>query len=133
MQYNPERMAGKLGMKKTPFMLKALQLVGKLFDKLTCGGVCRLFFVKCHKSIKKMLLKDYIVQLVQNLFAGNQPFVEGSPEGDALLGILKRLRFILNKISVKDIDGNKVDLFEILKHSAGNYGIDDHNAVLKLK
>ena len=133
MQYNPERMAGKLGMKKTPFMLKALQLVGKLFDKLTCGGICRLFFVNCHKSIKKMLLKDYIVQLVQNLFAGNQPFVEGSPEGDALLGILKRLRFILNKISVKDIDGNKADLFEILKHSAGNYGIDDHNAVLKLK
>ena len=70
---------------------------------------------------------------MQNLFAGNQPFVEGSPEGDALLGILKRLRFILNKISVKDIDGNKADLFEILKHSAGNYGIDDHNAVFKLK
>ena len=133
MKNNPERMARKLGMKSSPIMLKALRLVGKIFDNLTCGGLCGFFFVKCDKSIKKLLLKDYIVQLVQNLFAGNQPFVEGTPEGDAILGVLKRLRFILNKISVKDIDGNKADMFEILKHSAGNYGVDDHNAVLNLK
>ncbi len=132
-KYNPERMLGKLGMKKTPVMQKVIRLLGKLFDKLTCGAICRLFFVKCDKSIKKMLLKDYIVQLVQNLFAGNQPFTEGTPEGDAILGILKRLNFILKKIKVKNIDGEYVDLFEVLKHSAGNYGIDDHNAILKLK
>ena len=35
--------------------------------------------------------------------------------------------------NLKNIDGEHVDLYEILKHSAGNYGIDDHNAVLKLK
>ena len=80
-----------------------------------------------------MLLKDYAVQLVQNLFAGNQPFKEGTAEGDALLGIMKRLNFILKKITIKNIDGEPVDLYEIIKHSAGNYGIDDHNAVLKLK
>ena len=133
MKSNPQRMERKLGMKPSKFLDLAFTLVGKLFDKLTCGGMCRLFFTKCPKSIKKMLVKDYIVQLVQNLFAGNQPFTEGTDEGDALLGILKRLRFILNKISVKDIDGNEADLFEILKHSAGNYGIDDHNATLILK
>ncbi len=133
MKYHPERMLNKLGMKNTSLMQKAIRFVGKLFDKLTCGAVCRLFFVKCHKSIKKMLLKDYTVQLVQNLFAGNQPFTEGTAEGDAILGILKRLNFIIKKIKVKNIDGEFVDLFEVLKHSAGNYGIDDHNAVLKLK
>ncbi len=133
MMYNPERMLHKLGMKDTKLMQKAIRFLGKLFNKLTCGGICRLFFVKCHKSIKKMLLKDYIVQLVQNLFAGNQPFKEGTAEGDAILGILKRLNFILKKIKVKNIDGEYVDLFEVLKHSAGNYGIDDHNAILKLK
>lgn len=133
MKDNPERMARKLGMKSSSVMLKALRFVGKLFDKLTCGGLCRLFFVRCHKSIKKMLLKDYIVQLVQNLFKGNQPFKEDTPEGDALLKILKRLNFILKRIKVKTIDGDPADLYEILKHSAGNYGIDDYNAVLKLK
>ena len=72
-------------------------------------------------------------QLVQNLFAGNQPFKEGTPEGDAFLGVLNRFKFIFKKINLKDIDGNPADMFEILKHSAGNYGIDDHNAILKLK
>lgn len=133
MKYHPDRMARKLGMGDKKALYPVFKAVGKLFDKLTCGGLCRLFFVKCHKSIKKMLLKDYIVQLVQNLFAGNQPFTEGTPEGDALLGVLKRLKFILNKINVKDIDGNEADLFEVLKHSAGNYGTDDHNTILKLK
>ncbi len=133
MKDNPERMARKLGMKNTPVMLKALRFAGKKLNKLTCGGICRLFFVKCDKSIKKMLVKDYTVQLVQNLFAGNQPFKEGTPEGDAFLGILKRLNFILKRIKLKNIDGEPVDLFEILKHSAGNYGIDDHNAILKLQ
>ena len=133
MKYHPDRMQGKLGMKSSKFLNIAFKLVGKMFDKLTCGGICRLFFVKCPKSIKKMLIKDYAVQLVQNLFAGNQPFTEGTDEGDALLGILKRLNFILKRINVKNIDGEKVDMFEILKHSAGNYGIDDHNALLKLK
>lgn len=132
MKYHPERMAGKLGMGDNKAIYPVFKAVGKLFDKLTCGGLCRLFFVKCDKSIKKVLLKDYIVELVQNLFAGNQPFTEGTPEGDAILGVLKRLNFILKKINVKNIDGEKVDLYEILKHSAGNYGIDDHNAVLKL-
>ncbi len=133
MKYHPDRMAHKLGMGDKKTLYPIFKFIGKLFDKLTCGGVCRLFFVKCDKSIKKMLIKDYTVLLVQNLFAGNQPFKEGTPEGDALLGLLKRFKFNLNKISIKDIDGNPADLFEILKHSAGNYGIDDHNATLKLK
>ena len=30
-------------------------------------------------------------------------------------------------------DGTKADMFEIMKHTAGNYGIDDYNATLKLK
>ena len=80
-----------------------------------------------------MLLKNYIAQLVRNLFAGNQPFVEGTPEGDALLGVLKRLNPILKKIHLKNTDGEAVDLFDILKNSAGNYGIDDYNVTLYLR
>ncbi len=132
MKYNPSRLLGKFGMGDKKKLYPIVKFLGKRFDTLKCGTVCKLFLVKCHKSIKKMLLKDYIVQLVQNLFAGNQPFKEGTPEGDALLGILKRLNFILKKINLKNIDGAPVDLYEILKHSAGNYGIDDHNAILKL-
>ena len=31
------------------------------------------------------------------------------------------------------INGKKADLYDILKNSAGNYGIDDYNATLIIK
>lgn len=132
MKTNPNRIMNKFGIKNDK-LKPVFKFIGKRFDTLTVGGTARLFAVKCDSSIKKMLLKDYIVQLVRNLFSGNQSFKEGTPEGDALLCVLKRLNFILKKINIKNIDGEPVDLFEMLKHSAGNYGIDDYNAVLKLK
>ena len=133
MKYHPDRMIRKFGMGENKSLEPVVKFIGKRFDTLKVGTICKLLWVKCDKSIKKMLVKDFAVQLVQNLFAGNQPFVEGTPIGDAFLGVLGRVKPILNKISVKDIDGNPADLYEILKHSAGNYGTDDHNAVLKLK
>lgn len=133
MKYHPDRMIRKLGMGDKKSLEPVFRFVGKRFDTLKVGTICRLLCVKCDKSIKKMLVKDFAVQLVQNLFAGNQPFKEGTPEGDAFLGVLNRFKFIFKKLNLKDIDGNPADMFEILKHSAGNYGIDDHNAVLKLK
>ena len=74
---------------------------------------------------------DYATTFVRNIFEGNQPFKEGSAEGDVFLNLLKRIRPILNRLDVKGWDGKKADLYEILKHTAGNYGIDDYNAELK--
>lgn len=133
MKTNPDRIMGKFGMSDKTKLYPIVRFIGKRFDTLTVGTTAKLLAVKCDKSIKKMLLKDYICQLVRNLFSGNQTFKEGTPEGDALLNVLKRFNFILKKINVKNIDGDPVDLFEILKHSAGNYGTDDYNAILKLK
>ena len=52
-------------------------------------------------------------------------------EGDVFIGFLKRINPILKKISVKDPYGEKVDLFELLKTTAGNYGYDDYNETIK--
>ena len=97
------------------------------------GGTARLLWVKCDKSIRKTLLKDYIVELVRNVFSGNQTFKEGTPKGDVLLRVLKRFNFLLKKINLKTIDGEKADLYDIIKNSAGNYDIDDYNATLILE
>ena len=67
------------------------------------------------------------------MFEGNQPFKEGTDEGDVFLAFLKRINPILKKLNLKNPDGTKADMYEIMKHTAGNYGIDDYNATLKLK
>lgn len=112
---------------------KLLQLVGKIICSLKIGTVTRLIFVKCDKSIRNMRVLDFATELVRGVFEGNQTFKEGTAKGDAFLALLKRLKPIIRKIDLKGWDGKKADLYDILKNSAGNYGIDDYNAVLELK
>ena len=132
MKSNPDRMMRKFGIKNDK-LEPVLRFIGKKLDTITVGTTAKLLTVKCDKSIKNILLKDYIVKLVRDLFSGNQTYKEGTPEGDVLLNVLRRFNFILKRINVKNIDGESVDLFDILKHSAGNYGIDDDNTDLNLK
>ena len=80
-----------------------------------------------------MRVLDFATELVREIFEGNQSFKEGTPKGDVLLALLKRLRPVLRKIDLKGWDGKKADLYDILKNSAGNYDIDDYNAVLEIK
>lgn len=133
MKDNPERILGKFGAENKTKLFPIVRKVGKILNKLTVGKTARLLWIKCDKSIKNMLLKNYITEFVRNLFSGNQQFKEGTPKGDIILRFLKRFNFILKKINLKNTDGIKVDLFDILKNSAGNYGIDDYNAELILE
>lgn len=131
MKSNPERIMRKFDIKNDK-LKPVFKFIGKRFETFTVGKTCRILLIKCDKSIKKMLLKDYIAKLVRNVFSGNQTFKEGTPEGDVFLRALRRLNFVLKRVNVKNIDGEKVDIYDVLKNSAGNYGIDDYNAVLKL-
>lgn len=133
MKEEPKRILRKFGVKQTPVLMFAVRQAGKLLNSIKLGTLCRLLFVKCDKSIRQMKLKAFAVELVRNVFEGNQPMVEGTPKGDAFVAFLKRIKPILNKIDAKNFDGTKADLFDLLKNTAGNYDIDDYNAVLKLK
>ncbi len=133
MRNNPERMLGKFGAGDKTKLFPIVKRTGNALNKLTVGTTARLLCIKCDKSIKHILLKNYIAELVRNLFSGNQTFKEGTPKGDILLRFLKRFNFILKRINLKNTDGIRVDLFDILKNSAGNYGIDDYNAELILE
>ncbi len=133
MKENPERILRRFGAGDKKKLFPIVRKIGRLLDKITVGGTARLLWVKCDKSIKKTLLKDYIVELVRNVFSGNQTFKEGTPKGDVLLRVLKRFNFLLKKVSLKTIDGEKADLYDIIKNSAGNYDIDDYNATLILE
>lgn len=133
MRDNPERILGKFGAGDKIKLYPIVKRIGIALNKLTVGKTARLLCIKCDKAIKQMLLKDYIAELVRNLFSGNQQFKEGTPKGEVLLRVLKRFNFILKRVHLKNTDGIQVDLFDILKNSAGNYGIDDYNAELILE
>ncbi len=133
MKDDTERFMGKFGLKEKTSLYKPVKIIGKALATWKTGRITKLFFVKCHKDVKDVLFLDILVQIVRNMFAGDQPFTEDTPVGSTFLQILKRLSPIFKILNKKlhGSQGESVDLYEMLKHSAGNYGISDHNAVIE--
>ncbi len=130
MEHDPARLMGKLHIKKTPALMKIFPVIGKKISKLTVGGFAKLFMIRVDPSIKKVLFVDFAVDMARSVFEGNQPYVEGTPGGDALLKLFRRIRPFVK--TLKGAQGETLDFYETMKHTVGNYGIDDYNAVLKL-
>ena len=130
MAYDTERMMGKFHIDKGK---SAIKLVGKVLDKTTVGGLGRMLFIKVDKSIKKEKVKDVAKDLVRVVFEGNQPYVKGTPRGDAIIAVFTRLKPVFKKINASGFDHERADILDLLINSAGNYDIDDYNAILKLK
>ena len=130
MENNPQRAMRKLGIADKKNAETIVKQFGKLLNKLTVGGFAGMMMIKCDKSIKHRLLKDYAAELVRIVFEGNQGFVEGTPEGDVFIAFVRRIKPILKKFHLKGFDRKEVDLYDALINSAGNYGIDDYNATL---
>ena len=132
MAYDTDRMMGKFHIDNKK-LKPVIKTIGKLLQKTTLGGLGRMLCFKVDKSIKKVKVKDFAAELVRMLFEGNQRFAPGTPEGDAFIAFINRMRPVLKKINAKGFDNQKADLAELLINSAYNYDIDDYNAVLKLK
>ncbi len=133
MKERPEAVLRKINGGANEKLYPFIKGAGKLLNKITVGNTAALLHVKCDKSLKKVLLKNYISELVRGVFEGNQSFCEGTPKGDVLLKALDRLDFILKRIHIKTIDGEEADIKELIKNSAGNYGLDDYNVTLYLE
>ena len=133
MRDDTQRMMNKFHLGDDAKLRFALKLAGKFVCGVKLSTLARLIFIKCPDSLKKVTLLSYATDVVRHMFEGNQPFVEGSDEGDLFIAFLKRIRPILRKIDLKNPDGTKADLFDVLKNTAGNYGVDDYNATLILK
>ena len=130
---DPERVINKFHLENKESTQKLFRFVGKILCSMKLSAVSRILFIKCPEKLKDVTFLRYVTDFVRHIFEGNQPYVEGTHEGDLFLAFLKRINPILKKVDVKNPDGTKADLYEILKHTAGNYGIDDYNATLILK
>ena len=132
MRDDTTRAMRKFHIEEKPATQKLLHTAGKIVCSLKIGTVAKMLCIRCSKEIRDVKLLDYATELVRGIFEGNQSFKEGTPKGDVFLALLRRLRPILRKIDLKGWDGKEADLYDILKNTAGNYGIDDYNAVLEL-
>ncbi len=130
MEHDPEKFMRKVSIKPTPALKKIFPVIGRKLSKMTVGGFGRLLFIRVDPSIKKDLFVDFAVDMARSVFEGNQPYVEGTPGGDALLKLFKKIRPFVK--TLKGSQGETLDFYETMKHTVGNYGIDDYNAVLKL-
>lgn len=78
-----------------------IKIFGKILQKLTLGKAGRLLFVsrKIDKSVKDILLKDLVVELVRNIFAGNEHYSPDTPMYKAIMALLERLQPIVKRFA----------------------------------
>lgn len=113
-----------------------LKKVGrKILNGITVGAVGRLLFVQVDKSLKKRKLLDLAGEVGVAVFAGDQPYVCGTPVGDAFSSALNRLDFILKKVEPKlSKNGVRINLKQMLLNTIGNNkGYSDNNAEIEIK
>lgn len=77
-----------------PFLQKKLH-------KWTVGDVGRLLCIKVDPVLKNRMLLDVAVELVRNIFVGNEPYVKGTPVYEVLERFFKRFRPILHIVEKK--------------------------------
>ena len=101
---------------------------------MTVGTLARLLFIKVDKSLRKRNLTDIVSEVGLSIFAGDQPYVEGTPVYEALTKVLKRFNFIIKKVEPKlSKDGADVNLYKMIIDTIGNNkGYSDQNAEFKL-
>lgn len=111
-----------------------VKLAGKLLQRLTLGGVGRLFFVHVDPSLRHVLLRDQAVELVRNIFVGNEPYVQGTPLYEAMDRLLCRLSPILHVVERKVGAGNPTlsDLHAFVLSLIGDENQIDDEAVLPI-
>ena len=132
MRDDPARFLGKLGMKEAPDGVRNIVAkVGGYLNSVTVGTLCRRVGVKCPEEIRDMLFADLARELVRNCFTGNAPYVYGTPEYTAVMGVIGK--FAKYKFIKIEINGEQVPVMPLIEKTIGKYGLDDDNASFTLR
>lgn len=108
--------------------------VKKILDRFTLKKLGRLLCFRVDKSIENRLAKDVGVELVRNIFVGNEPYVKGTPMCEAMSKLLKRLHPILHIIEKKMSAKNPIlsDIDTFVLSMIGDEKQRDYNTVIKI-
>lgn len=106
----------------------------KILDKFTLKKLGRLLCFKVDKSIENRLAKDVGIELVRNVFIGNEPYVKGTPMYEAMAKLLKKLHPVTHIIEKKMGAKNPIlaDIDAFVLSMIGDEKQRDYNTVLKI-
>lgn len=106
----------------------------KILDKFTLKKLGGLLWFKVDKSIEHRLAKDVGVELVRNIFVGNEPYVKGTPMYEAMAKLLKRLHPVTHIVERKMGAKNPVlsDIDSFVLSMIGDEKQRDYDTVLNL-
>lgn len=80
----------------------------KILNKLTVKKICNFLWFNPDKSIQNILAKDLGIELVRNIFIGNEPYVKGTAVYEAFEKLINRLYLIIHIAEKKAGKKNKV-------------------------
>lgn len=80
----------------------------KILNKLTVKKICNFLWFNPDKSIQNILAKDLGIELVRNIFTGNEPYVKGTAVYEAFEKLINRLSLIIHIAEKKAGKKNKV-------------------------
>ena len=106
----------------------------KILDKFTLKKLGRLLCFRVDKRIENRLARDVGIELVRNVFVGNEPYVRGTPMYEAMEKLLKRLHPVTHIIEKKMGEKNPIlaDIDTFVLSMIGDEKQRDYNTVLKI-
>lgn len=108
--------------------------VKKILDGFTLKKLGRLLCFKVDKSIEGRLAKDVGIELVRNIFIGNEPYVKGTPMYEAMAKLIKRLHPVTHIVEKKMGAKNPVlsDIDTFVLSMIGDERQRDYEAVINI-
>lgn len=79
----------------------------KILNKLTVKKICNFLWFNPDKSIQNILAKDLGIELVRNIFIGNEPYIKGTAVYEAFEKLINRLSLIIHIAEKKAGKKNK--------------------------
>lgn len=108
--------------------------VMNMLNRLTVKKLCNLLWFSPDKSIQDILAKDLGIELVRNIFMGDEPYVKGTSVYNAFEKLLKRLHPITHIIEKKLKLKNEIlgDLDNFILSMIGDEKQRDNKVTLRI-
>ena len=103
-----------------------------VLNTFTVKKLCRLLWFKADESIANRKVKDLGIELVRNIFVGNEPYVKGTPVYNTMEKVLRRLHPITHILEKRLGKKNAVlsDLDTFILSMIGDEKQRDYDTVL---
>ena len=81
---------------------RLLKPLGKVVPRLTLGGLGRLLACRIPPEARRLLLREVLMEVMRNIYAGEEPYGPETPLGKTFLAYGRRLRFLEKKLGIAD-------------------------------